>query len=149
MDAVMRGFALLEILIVVAIVAIASSALVVRAWPDGGASAEHEARRLAALLESAHAEARASGRAIAWSPEGNGYAFLRRTEGGTWERFPEDTPWRSRQLEAGVALRGERAVLLPYGLAGAFEAAIAGGSTRIILRSELLGRVSLERIHAR
>jgi len=144
----MRGFSLLEILIVIAIIAIASSALVIGAWPDSAATAEREARRLAALLESAHAEARASGQAIAWSPEGNGYAFLRRSAGGTWERFPQDTPYRARQLEAGVRLRGERAVLLPYGLAGAFEAAIAGGSTQIILRSELLGRISLERIHA-
>lgn len=144
----MRGFTLLEVLVVVAIIAIASSALVVRAWPGSAATADREARRLAALMEAALAEARASGRAIAWAPEPNGYAFLRRSADGAWEHFPADSAFRARRLEAGVALRGERAVLMPYGLAGGFEAAIAGESERFVLRSEMLGRVSLERIHA-
>ena len=144
----MRGFTLLEMLIVVAIIAIASSALVIHAWPNNDANAEREARRLAALLEAARQHARANGQPIAWSPEGNGYAFLRRNADGAWEHFPLESPFRARQFEPGVQLRGERAVLMPYGLAGGFEAAIAGESTHVVLRSEILGRISLERIHA-
>ena len=144
----MRGFTLLEMLVAVAIIAIASSALVIHAWPGNAATAEREARRLAALLEAALAEARASGQAIAWAPAPDGYAFLRRSADGGWEHFPRESPFRARQFQAGVELRGERAVLMPYGLAGGFEAAIVGESKRVVLRSELLGRISLERIHA-
>jgi type II secretion system protein H len=144
----MRGFTLLELLIAVAIIAIVSSTLVVKAWPDAAASADSEARRLAALLESAIAEARTSGKAIAWSPEGSGYAFWRRNLEGTWERFPEDSVYGPRLLASGAALRSERAVLVPYGMAGSIQAAISGGETTIIIRSGALGRISLERIHA-
>ena len=55
-----RGFTLIELLVVVALIAIASgvASLSLR---DGTASRlEHEGQRLAALLESARAEARAS-----------------------------------------------------------------------------------------
>jgi type II secretion system protein H len=144
----MRGFTLLELLIAVAIIAIVSSTLVVKAWPDAAASADSEARRLAALLESAISEARTSGQAIAWSPEGSGYAFWRRNAEGAWTHFPEDSVYRPRRLAAGAVLRSERAVLVPYGMAGGIEAAISGGNTTIIIRSGALGRVSLERIHA-
>ena len=144
----MRGFTLLELLVAVAIIAIVSSALVVKAWPDAAATADGEARRLAALLESAISEARTSGQAIAWSPEESGYAFWRRSAEGTWERFPEDSVYRPRRLAAGAALRGERVVLVPYGMADGIEAAVSGGETTIIIRSGALGRLSRERIHA-
>jgi len=62
------GFTLIELMIVVALVGLASS-LVALALRDPAASRlEHEAARLAALLESARAEARASGLAVRWVP---------------------------------------------------------------------------------
>ncbi len=144
----MRGFTLLELLVAVAIIAIVSSLLALKAWPGGAAAADSEARRLAALLESAIAEARTSGQAIAWSPESDGYAFLRRSAEGTWERFPGDSAYRPRKLGAGTALRSERALIVPYGMAGGIEAAVSGGGATVVIRSGALGRVSLERIHA-
>jgi len=144
----MRGFTLLELLVVVAIIAIASTALVVNAWPGGAARAGTEARRLAALLEAAQAEARASGQPIAWSPAERSYAFLRRGEDGGWGPFPEPSIFRERQLDGELRLRAERTVLLPYGVAAGVEAAISDPQTTIVLRSGALGRISLERVHA-
>ncbi|MDH4060585.1 MAG: prepilin-type N-terminal cleavage/methylation domain-containing protein [Aquincola sp.] len=62
------GFTLIELLVVLAIVAIAS-ALVTVALPDRTQDRLNEdAERLVALLESARAEARASGIAVRWEP---------------------------------------------------------------------------------
>ena len=62
------GFTLIEVLIVMALVAI-GTALVSLALRDGTQNRlEEEGARLSALLESARAEARASGIAVRWAP---------------------------------------------------------------------------------
>ena len=145
----MRGFSLLELLVVVAIIAIVTSALVANAWPARADAADIEARRLAVLLEAAISEARVSGRAITWRPGPDGYAFLRKGEDGRWERFPEGSIYKARQLAGDVRLRAEQALLMPYGTAGHVAALVSDSRTTFLLRSEALGRISLERIHAR
>ena len=63
-----RGFTLLELLVVVAIVALAS-AIVTMALPDPASTRlEREASRLAAILEAARVQARASGTLAGWAP---------------------------------------------------------------------------------
>ena len=70
-----RGFTLMELMVVVAIVAIASAG-VMMAVPDASATAlEREALRLSALLDSARAQSRASGLAITWKPTAGGFEF--------------------------------------------------------------------------
>ena len=65
-----RGFTLLELLVVLAIVAV-SAGLATLALRDGSATRlEREAVRLAALLEMARAESRVSGTAVRWVPGG-------------------------------------------------------------------------------
>jgi general secretion pathway protein H len=62
------GFTLVELLVVIAVVAVAIG-LIAIALPDGERSRlEEEAERLAALLETARAEARVSGQAVYWQP---------------------------------------------------------------------------------
>jgi general secretion pathway protein H len=62
------GFTLLELLIVMAVVAVGLG-LVVLALPDGEqARLEEEAERLAALIETARAESRVSGAPVFWLP---------------------------------------------------------------------------------
>lgn len=146
------GFTLIEILVAMAIIGVLSVMLVVVTAPGDATLARTEARRLATLLELALAEARASGRSIAWSQTQGGYAFWRRAEDGEWTRFPDDSPYRRRSLPASTQLRnvlvdtqalapGERIVLSQYGLTGAIQATIAGGNASFTLRGGPLGRI--------
>ena len=68
-----RGFTLLELLVVVSIVAIASAG-VAFAMRDS-APTEREAQRLSALLESARAQSRTSGVAVVWRSTAEGFVF--------------------------------------------------------------------------
>jgi len=149
------GFTLVELLIALSIVGVLSAMLVIIVAPGDGASARTEARRLAALLELALAEARAGGQSIAWAPERGGYSFWRRADDGEWVRFPEGSVYRRRSLPGATELRavftdaqalpeGERIVLTPYGFRGAFEATMSGGSASFAIRAGVLGRVSVQ-----
>ena len=143
-------------MVVVVIIAVLSSMLVVVAMPGDAELADRDARRLAALLELAYAEARASGQSIAWSPESNGYSFWQRTEDGDWNRFPETSVYRRRAFSGQTEFRtvfvdarelpqGERVTISPYGARGLIETTIAGGNAQFILRGGVLGRISLQR----
>ena len=63
-----RGFTLLELLVVISIMALATAGVGL-ALRDGGQQAlEREGERLAVLLESARAQSRASGVPVRWRP---------------------------------------------------------------------------------
>ena len=65
----------MELMVVVAIIAIASAG-VMFAIPDASTTAlERDAQRLAALLDSARAQSRASGLAVTWHPTAEGFKF--------------------------------------------------------------------------
>jgi general secretion pathway protein H len=149
------GFTLLEILVAMAIIGVLSVTLLVVAAPGDAAAARTEARRLAALLELAYAETRATGQTIAWSPVPGGYAFWRRGNEDAWLRFPDDSPYRRRTLAAGTRLDevridgqalapAQRVLFSPYGLKGALEAHITGGRAEYTLRGGALGRISVQ-----
>ncbi len=92
------GFTLIEVLVVLAIMAVVAATVVVMALPGDAEAARTDARRLAALLEAAMREARASGSSIAWSAERQGYAFWQRGEDGDWVLYPRTSLYRSRAL---------------------------------------------------
>lgn len=70
------GFTLLEMMVVVAIIALAT-ATVSLALPDSNRDRlETEALRLSALLESARAQSRTSGVPVYWHTTENGFEFL-------------------------------------------------------------------------
>jgi len=62
------GFTLIELLVVLTLVAIASATIGLALRDSSQAQLEREAERLIALLETARAEARASGLAVRWRP---------------------------------------------------------------------------------
>lgn len=69
------GFTLLELLVVVAIIAIASAGVSFALRDAGATQLEREGQRLAALLESGRAQSRSSGIPVRWYATGNGFQF--------------------------------------------------------------------------
>ncbi len=143
-------------MIALAIAGVLSATLVLIAFPGDAARAQNEARRLAALLELASTEARATGQRLAWSQEPGGYAFWQLGDDGEWTRFPETSIYRPRSLDGQIALGpvrvdsrdlppGSLVPFSPYGNQALIEATIAGGNARFILRGGILGRISLQR----
>jgi general secretion pathway protein H len=69
------GFTLLELLLVLVIVAIASVGVTLAMRDSGQAQLETQALRLAALLEAGRAQSRASGAVVRWQATPNGFVI--------------------------------------------------------------------------
>ena len=70
-----RGATLLELLLVVFIIALASAGVSLSLPDSRAVQLEREADRLAALLDAARAASRASGVPVIWRPTEQGFAF--------------------------------------------------------------------------
>jgi general secretion pathway protein H len=70
-----KGFTLLELLVVVAIIAIASAGVAFALRDNSQTLLERDAARLAALFESARAQSRATGVPVRWQPTPEGFVF--------------------------------------------------------------------------
>ena len=96
------GFTLLELLVVVAIVAVASAGVAFALRDAGGPPLEREAQRLGALLESARARSRLTGQPVRWVADEQGFRF----EGLPRGALPD------RWLEAGTHVVGRGVLVL-------------------------------------
>ena len=113
-----RGFTLIEVMVVVALVAVAAGvvSLALRDGTEG--RLEREAVRLSTLLETARAEARASALPVLWmlTPESNEHQFR-------FVGLPESRALPMRWLDPGIVARidGTRGALVlgPEALIGA------------------------------
>ena len=104
------GFTLLELLVVVSIIAIASAGVSFALRDAAGAPLERDAQRLAALLESARARSRLSGQPVRWVADETGFRF----EGLPREALPER--WLSKDTRVvgrGVLVLGPEPVIGP------------------------------------
>ena len=72
---VAAGFTLLELLVVVSIIAIASAGVSFALRDSAATQLERDAQRLAALLESARAQSRTSGHPVQWRAIPGGFHF--------------------------------------------------------------------------
>lgn len=70
-----NGFTLLELMVVVAIIAIASVGVAISLPNQDSVKLEREAQRLASLLDSARAQSRASGLLVKWRSTEQGFKF--------------------------------------------------------------------------
>jgi general secretion pathway protein H len=69
------GFTLLELLVVVSIVAIASAGVAFAVRDASGAALERDAQRLAALLDAARAKSRQTGQPVRWVATEDAFRF--------------------------------------------------------------------------
>ena len=130
------GFTLIEVMLVMAIVAIAT-ALVSLALRDGSQSRlDEEGARLSALLESARTEARTSGVTVRWMPATPG------ASDGAHFRFiglPAGAELPTRWLGEGVSAEviGARALLLgPEPVLPAQQLVLRLEDRRLVLSSD-------------
>lgn len=97
------GFTLLELLVVLAIVAMGSAGVGFALRDAGQVQLEREAQRLAALLESARARSRVTGLPVRWRASIDGFAF----DGLAAAALPEqwlDPDTRAVNAGAGAAM---------------------------------------------
>lgn len=139
----LRGFTLLELLVVLAIVAIGSAG-VGFAMRDGTQNQlEREALRLSALLESARARSQLSGVPVRWQPTDTGFRFeglSRQTSTGT--ELP--TSWLDADIRAEVDVPGTPGPAgQPATLLLGPEPIIAPQSLTLLSRSQPEKRVKL------
>ncbi len=97
-----RGFTLLELLVVISIMALATAGVSIAMRDNGQTVLEREGARLAALLESGRAQSRATGAMVRWRVTERGFRF----EG----LHPSALP--SQWLDPGIIVRGQAIVVL-------------------------------------
>lgn len=91
-----RGFSLLEVMIVLVILGIATAAVVVSAAPDTAQALRRDARELSLRFSAAQAEARRDGRIIDWKPTVQAEGFSRRR----WQQSGPDG-WPALEIGEG------------------------------------------------
>ncbi len=132
------GFTLIELMIVVVLIAVASSIASLALRDPASTTLEREGARLGALLEGARSEARSSGLAAYWEP---------RTEnpevpGFRFRGLPPSSDLPSGWLEDGVSAEvvGARAVVLgPEPLIPAQKIVLRFREQRLVLATDGLG----------
>ncbi|MEK8053400.1 prepilin-type N-terminal cleavage/methylation domain-containing protein [Ideonella sp. DXS22W] len=118
-----HGFTLVELLVVMVLVAIVAGTAALALRDGESARLDREATRLAALLEAARAEARASGVAVRFELRDGGFAFA-----GLPERLRPPEGW----LDSGVVARIENPAAALAGGSGASPPVVALGPEPLI-----------------
>ncbi|WP_372529216.1 Tfp pilus assembly protein FimT/FimU [Piscinibacter sp.] len=132
------GFTLIELLVVVALIAIASGLASLALRDPAATQLEQEGARLAALLEAARAEARASGLMVSWEPHG----LDAQSPNFRFVGLPPSDELPQYWLTPGVSadVIGARAVVLgPEPLIGAQRIVLSLADRRLVLETDGLG----------
>lgn len=127
------GFTLIELLVVVALIAITSATISLALRDPAELQLQREAQRLAALLETARAESRASGLAVRWIPKG-----LQTGDDFRFEGLPASIKLPTRWLGEPVAVQIEHASAANPGLVLGPEPVIPAQRLRLLLGSQSL-----------
>lgn len=139
------GFTLIELMVVVAVIALASAVVSLALRDPSDARLEKEGARLAALFESARAEARASGLAVHWLPRSmgpDGSQAGRASADFTFVGLPASAGLPQRWLSEGVSasvIGAPDVVLGPEPLIGAQRITLRLDDSRLTLATDGLG----------
>lgn len=128
------GFTLLELMVVVAIIAITAAVASLTLPNPSTSRLEREAARLVAFLESARAQARSSGLTVMWVPQANGsgndYQFI-----GLPQAMQPPLQWMEREVRAEVI--GARSIVLgPEPVIGAQSVVLRLGDQQIVIATD-------------
>lgn len=150
MKLVERGFTLIEVLIVVAIVGVVGSIIALSSRSAPSRLLEAEADRLIQLLSMARDEAELSGQPLALTFSTEGYVFQKRDRRGRWHPFSDDL-LRPRQWPfqvAGLRLEpgspGNKLYFEPAGRMLPFTLSIETAEQRVAISGDALGRYYLQ-----
>ena len=141
------GFTLIELMVVIALIAIASAVASLALRDPAATRLEHEGARLVALLESARSEARAAGLTASWEPR----AAQEGAEGFRFVGLPPSSELPTQWLVPGVTAEvlGARAVVLgPEPLIGAQRVVLHLESQSLTLATDGLGPFTVMDIEA-
>ncbi|WP_460415565.1 GspH/FimT family pseudopilin [Pseudomonas sp. microsymbiont 2] len=101
-----RGFTLIELMVVLVIVGIASAAISLSIRPDPGKHLRADGERLALMLELARSEAQADGQPLRWQVDHDGYGFVR-ADGRLVDEGPlKHRRWQADTVKVQVEPRG-------------------------------------------
>jgi len=104
-----RGLTLLELLVVLAIIAISSAGVALAMRDNAQTQLEREAQRLIAKLESARVQSRAQGVPLIWRATGSGFVIETTLVGSDFVAQSED--WMSSDMAIGMS-GGMKAITL-------------------------------------
>lgn len=143
----MGGFTLVELLLVVALIAVASAVATLALRDPAASRLEQEAVRLTALLESARGEARALGLPVTWRPLSKEGADAQPGASGERADFrfvglPRSTPLPTHWLDRDVTatIDGATALVLgPEPIIGAQRVTLSLGAQHLTLATDGLG----------
>lgn len=140
------GFTLLELLLVVAIIAMAGAGVGFALRDIGQTRLEREGQRLAAMLESARARSRAAGVPVYWRASDTGFTFtgLPAPASGGGEDASLQAPGRGNAIAPamawlvdGLSVSSDAVVTLgPEPLIGPQDIVLAQGTRRIHVRTD-------------
>jgi general secretion pathway protein H len=150
-----RGFTLIEILVVCAIIAILLGLAIVRLDASDARRLAGSADDLSRQLEAARDESVIRGQRLAFSSDGQGYQFWLSDSGrNEWIALPPSDPISSRKFPDGIALSalringlarplGERIVFSISGITEPFTLTLSGGASRVDVVADALGRIEI------
>lgn len=134
-----QGFTLLELLVVVSIVALATAGVSLSLRDTGAKELESEAIRLAALLESGRAQSRSSGVPVRWLANDAGFEFHGiSTRAEARDSLARPRTWLSNETRARVTQPpgADGLVLGPEPLIAAQRLELIQGDRRLTLATD-------------
>ena len=149
------GFTLIEILVVVAIIALTAGLASLAFDTDDRGSVAREAKRFAGALEHASARAQLRGETLGVSADGDGWRFWQRpAELNRWQAVVEDDVLGAHRLPSGIiaaplSFAGQTLAanaIVPLRASGRnepFAFVIIGKDARAVLSADPLNRVTV------